>query len=164
MVENGSNSQSPQALHPPLGLLPTKIDDRGRLKFPAEARDFYLEQGIKEFFITTTNEKSVDIYTLQRWYDNLAILENENDEDSAAIELIAKTYGNKVAMDDQGRLVIDKSLRDMFGLDGAEVRLSVSGKGVIRLIKSDEHQRSLQTARERVAAGALRDKKTKGFV
>ena len=164
MVENGSNSQSPKALHPPLGLLPTKIDDRGRLKFPAEARDFYLDQGIKEFFITTTNEKSVDIYTLQRWYDNLAILENENDEDAAAIELIAKTYGSKVVMDDQGRLVIDKSLRDMFGLDGAEVRLSVTGIGVVRLIKSDEHQRSLQSARERLAAGALRDKKTKGFI
>lgn len=166
MVENGSNSQPqpPAASGVAFGLVPTKIDERGRLKFPAEVRQYFVELGIKEFFITTTNEKQVEIYTLQRWYENLAILENENDDDAAAIEFIAKTYGKKAEMDDQGRVVIDKSLRDMFALDNAAVRLNVVLKGVVRVIKEEDHQRSLQAARERVAAGALKEKKTKGFI
>ena len=164
MAENGADSPSQSPPSVVFGLLGAKIDDRGRLKFPAEVREYFLSLGIKEFFITTTNEKNVDIYTVQRWYDNLAILENENDEDAAAIEFLGKSYGKKAEMDDQGRVVIDKSLRDMFGLDNAGVRLNVVLKGVVRVVKEDDHQRGLQAARERVASGALKEKRLKGFV
>jgi MraZ protein len=99
-----------------------KIDDKGRLKVPAAFKQLMDDANVTQFYITSTNGKSAEIWPLPEWEKVEARLAG-----ASALNIAVKTfmnlvnyYGQQVEMDSQGRLLLPQILRAKASLD-AEV-------------------------------------------
>ena len=109
------------------GNAPAKIDEKGRIKVPTRFRSLLETQYGREFFVTSTNGRCVEIYPLPVW---TAILENMSRisrfHPVAGRYLDAVNfYGCPATMDRQGRILIQSLLREKAGMNG---EVSVLGK------------------------------------
>jgi MraZ protein len=99
-----------------------KIDEKGRLKVPAAFKQLMDAANVTQFYITSTNGKSAEIWPLPEWEKVEARLAG-----ASALNVAVKTfmnlvnyYGQQVEMDSQGRLLLPQILRTKARLD-AEV-------------------------------------------
>jgi len=102
------------------GNHPTRVDEKGRLKVPAEFKRVIDEKYGSQFYITSLDGKSAQIYPFEEWErieQKLAGLSNFNPTKK---KFLTRTnyYGQVVEMDGQGRLLIPQLLRDSAGLKG----------------------------------------------
>lgn len=93
-----------------LGEFTHKMDNKNRIMMPSEFRDILSE----EFYITKGPEKSLVIYTKEEFekqsqrLDNL-IIENKKNR---AIKRLFFSSTIKTSLDKQGRVLLNKNLRD----------------------------------------------------
>ena len=93
-----------------LGEFTHKMDNKNRIMMPSEFRDILSE----EFYITKGPEKSLVIYTKDEFekqsqrLDNLVIENKKN----RAIKRLFFSSTIKTSLDKQGRVLLNKNLRD----------------------------------------------------
>jgi MraZ protein len=105
----------------------TRLDDKGRLKMPAEYKRLADEKYGSKFYITSWDGKSARVYPIQEWETierKLIALPSFN---ASKTKLLKRTsyYGAEVEFDNQGRLLLPATLRDSAELKG---EVSVAGR------------------------------------
>ena len=102
------------------GNHPTRVDEKGRLKVPAEFKRLIDEKYSTQFYITSLDGNVAQVYPFEEWQrieQKLTSLSNFNPTKK---KLLSRTnyYGQLVEMDGQGRLLIPSLLRDSAELKG----------------------------------------------
>ncbi len=102
------------------GNHPTRVDEKGRLKVPAEFKRVIDEKYGAQFYITSLDGKVAQVYPFEEWErieQKLAALSNFNPTKK---KFLTRTnyYGQQVEMDGQGRLLLPQLLRDAAQLKG----------------------------------------------
>src|SRR6476660_2762789 len=102
------------------GNHPTRVDEKGRLKVPAEFKRVIDEKYGQQFYITSVDGKVAQVYPFEEWErieQKLASLSNFNPTKK---KFLTRTnyYGQVVEMDGQGRLLLPQLLRESAGLKG----------------------------------------------
>ena len=109
------------------GSYPVRLDDKGRLKIPAEYRAYIESTYGARVFMTSDDEETVRIYPLPIWegIEARAAAAPTTDEEVTKFLDIVSYYGSMGEFDSQGRLVISPRLR---GLTGIDQEVEVFGK------------------------------------
>jgi MraZ protein len=102
------------------GNHPTRVDEKGRLKVPAEFKRVIDEKYNTQFYITSLDGKVAEIYPFEEWErieQKLAGLSNFNPTKKKFLDRV-NYWGQQVEMDGQGRLLVPQLLRDAAGIKG----------------------------------------------
>jgi MraZ protein len=110
------------------GSYQTRLDEKGRLKIPADFKhEIERKDYDGQFYITSLDGAVIKLYPLKEWtLFEEKILSRSNSR--RALEKFTDTtsyYGQSVEMDSQGRLTISERLRNQFRLQG---EVAVKGK------------------------------------
>jgi MraZ protein len=132
------------------GNCPTRLDDKGRLKIPADfKREIERKKEIKEyddqFYITSRDGKVIELYPLKEWEAYEAKLKNLPPSNQTIQKLVNTTslYGQELTLDNQGRLTIAERLRKKFRLEG---EVAVIGKLTwIEIRPNDEFEATVES-------------------
>jgi MraZ protein len=109
----------------------SKLDERGRLKLPAEFKNFTERRygkGFNAFYITSMDGESAEIYPLSVWLERQKKIFAMPQSNPARRILLNRynLYGDRADMDPQGRMQIPEELRLKAELTG---EVKVSGEG-----------------------------------
>lgn len=109
------------------GNHPAKVEESGRLKLPSTFKELVDAAGITQFYITSTDGRSAEIWPLSEWEKREALLAEQGDMDESVQKYLNLTsyYGQQVKMDGQGRVVLPQILRGAAKLEG---EVGVMGK------------------------------------
>jgi len=102
------------------GNNPARVDEKGRLKVPADFKRHIDEKYGAEFYITSRDGTVAEIYPVEEWRkieDKLAKLSNFNPSKKKFLNKV-NYYGQMVEMDAQGRLLMPQILREAAGIKG----------------------------------------------
>lgn len=96
-----------------MGHAPAKVDDKGRLKVPAEFRKIIEQKFGLECFITSEDGQRALIYPLPVWFDYQARLAKVPSASQPKKKLLERLnyFGSTGTMDGQGRVLIPAILR-----------------------------------------------------
>lgn len=100
------------------GSFPTRVDDKNRLKMPADYKRELDEE--QEFYITSLDGKRALLYPMAEWEKKEAILKTIPSTNPAKVRYLSVTsrFGQVTKMDSQGRLVLPQRLRESANLTG----------------------------------------------
>jgi DNA-binding transcriptional regulator/RsmH inhibitor MraZ len=114
----------------PEGIGEGSVDDRGRLRLPAEFGKFLFRTGDK-YFVTSFDSQVLRIFSEEGWAVTRRHLQNfKGDAKKAAdIRFIANHFGASTTLDTQFRMVLPERLRDKMNLKGKTIWLEyVAGR------------------------------------
>jgi MraZ protein len=96
-----------------MGHAPAKVDDKGRLKVPAEFRKIIEQKFGLECFITSEDGQRALIYPLPVWFDYQARLAKVPSASQPKKKLLERLnfFGSTGTIDGQGRVLIPAILR-----------------------------------------------------
>ena len=96
-----------------MGHAPAKVDDKGRLKVPAEFRKIIEQKYGPDCFITSTDGERAVIYPMPVWYDFQGRLSKVPSTSVAKTKLLERLnfYGQTGTIDGQGRVLVPARLR-----------------------------------------------------
>src|SRR5260370_8907013 len=110
------------------GNHPTRVDEKGRLKVPAEFKRLIDEKYSTQFYITSLDGRVAQVYPFEEWQrieEKLARLSNFNPTKKKFLNR-TNYYGQLVEMDGQGRLLVPSLLREP-----PEIKAKVAGVGTL---------------------------------
>jgi MraZ protein len=121
-----------------------KLDDRGRLKMPAEFKGAIEQKygtDFNAFYITSQDGETAEIYPLLEWQKQMAKILKMPKSHPARIKLLERynLFGDRADMDPQGRLQFPEELRASAHLTG---EVKVSGEGNFLRVTSLEKLRA----------------------
>ena len=102
------------------GNHPTRVDEKGRLKVPAEFKRLIDEKYGAQFYITSLDGKVAQVYPFEEWQrieEKLARLSNFNPTKKKFLNR-TNYYGQLVEIDGQGRVLIPALLRETARIQG----------------------------------------------
>jgi transcriptional regulator MraZ len=102
------------------GNHPTRVDEKGRLKVPAEFKRLIDEKYGTQFYITSLDGKVAQVYPFEEWQrieQKLAQLSNFNPTKKKFLNR-TNYYGQLVEIDGQGRVLIPALLRETAKIQG----------------------------------------------
>ena len=102
------------------GNHPTRVDEKGRLKVPAEFKRVIDEKYAQKFYITSLDGIVAQVYPFEEWErieQKLAGLSNFNPTKKKFLDR-TNYYGQQVEMDGQGRLLLPQLLREAGQIKG----------------------------------------------
>ncbi len=105
------------------GNHPTRVDEKGRLKLPAEFKRRIDDAYGTQFYITSKDGKVAEIHPLPEWEKfeaKLADIPNFNPAKKKLLDRI-NYYGQMAEMDAQGRVLLPQILRETAGMVGEVV-------------------------------------------
>lgn len=96
-----------------MGHAPAKVDDKGRLKIPAEFRKVIEQKYGPECFITSEDGQRALIYPMPVWFDYQARLAKVPSASQPKKKLLERLnyFGSTGTIDTQGRVLIPAILR-----------------------------------------------------
>jgi MraZ protein len=102
------------------GNIPTRVDEKGRLKLPADFKRLIDEHYGAHFFITSRDGKRAEVWPMKEWQKIEAKLADVPNSDPGKKKFLNRTnyYGQVAEMDTQGRLLIPQLLREAAKLEG----------------------------------------------
>ena len=102
------------------GNHPAKVDEKGRLKLPSAFKQLVDANNVTQFYVTSTNGESAEIWPLPEWEKVEQQLAESSTMDDAVRKYLNVTsyYGQQVEMDNQARLLLPQILRNAARLDG----------------------------------------------
>ncbi len=124
------------------GNHPTRVDEKGRLKVPADFKRRVDELYGPQFFITSKDGKRAELYPMKEW-ERIEDALSKAPSSGAKKKFLDVTnyYGQVVEMDGQGRLLIPQLLREAANLAGD---VAVLGLQTYLAVANDEkHKASL---------------------
>jgi MraZ protein len=142
------------------GNHPTRVDEKGRLKIPADFKRVIDERCGTQFFITSLDGERAQVWPMPEW--------QKVEEKIAAMTTVSKKkildrlnyYGQEAEMDAQGRVLIPQVLRESAKTVGDVVvlghdkHLEVVNHDLFRA-KLDTEQMTATDAAEAAAVGLL---------
>jgi MraZ protein len=102
------------------GNHPTRVDEKGRLKVPAEFKRVIDEKYAQKFYITSVDGTIAQVYPFEEWErieQKLAALSTYNPTKKKFLNR-TNYYGQVVEMDGQGRLLVPQILREAAQIRG----------------------------------------------
>jgi MraZ protein len=101
-----------------------RLDDRGRLKLPADFQK-YLDIYREKYFVTSLDRKVARIYPMHLWRENESLFERYYDDPTVSqnVAFTANELGSEAEIDAQGRILFSAELREALGIDQQQVRL-----------------------------------------
>ena len=102
------------------GNHPARVDEKGRLKVPAEFKRVIDEKYAQKFYITSVDGTIAQVYPFEEWErieEKLAALSTYNPTKKKFLNR-TNYYGQVVEMDGQGRLLIPQTLREAAQIRG----------------------------------------------
>jgi len=101
-----------------------RMDDRGRLKLPADFQK-YLDIFREKYFVTSLDRRTARIYPMHLWRQNEALFESYHDDPTISqnVAFTAAELGSEAELDNQGRILFSAELREALGIDQQPVRL-----------------------------------------
>ena len=136
------------------GNHPTRVDEKGRLKVPAEFKRVIEEKYAQRFYITSLDGNVAQIYPFEEWErieQKLANLSTFNPTKKKFLNRV-NYYGQVVEMDGQGRLLIPQVLRE-----AAQIRGEVAVLGNLTYLEV----RNMEAFRREIEEQAFTDEDTK---
>jgi MraZ protein len=136
------------------GNHPTRVDEKGRLKVPAEFKRVIDEKYAQRFYITSLDGTVAQIYPFEEWErieQKLASLSTFNPTKKKFLNRV-NYYGQVVEIDGQGRLLIPQILRE-----SAQIRGEVAVLGNLTYLEV----RNLEAFRKEIEEQAFTDEDTK---
>jgi len=135
------------------GNHPTRVDEKGRLKVPAEFKRVIDEKYAQKFYITSLDGSVAQVYPFEEWErieQKLAALSTYNPTKK---KFLTRTnyYGQVVEMDGQGRLLIPQTLRE-----AAQIRGEVAVLGQLTYLEV----RNLEALQKEIDEQAFTDDDT----
>ena len=132
----------------PLSIAKTSVDDKGRLKLPADFLAYLKALKVDKVFITTIDLQLARIYPLSVWMSNENFFENAGELASEAeeVSIIAKTYGGHAEIDSQGRVLMPSELRRLLELESEPVWIDFYN-GAINVANRKVHEERMQRAK-----------------
>ncbi|HZY74503.1 MAG TPA: division/cell wall cluster transcriptional repressor MraZ [Edaphobacter sp.] len=109
------------------GNHPTRVDEKGRLKLPAEFKRRVDELYGPQFYITSKDGKRAEIYPLKEWEkieEKLAAIPSMNPAKKKFLD-VTNYYGQMAEMDAQGRVLVPQLLRETAQVTGEVVVFGV---------------------------------------
>ena len=133
------------------GNHPAKVDEKGRLKLPAAFKQLVDAASVTQFYITSVDGKSAEVWPLPEW-----------EKREQQLMDLTSYYGQQVEIDNQARVLLPQILRDSAKLD-AEV--TVFGKLLYLEVKNRElFEKNLpameMTAEDRKAMATILSRKS----
>ena len=119
----------------------TRVDEKGRLKVPADYKRQLDEEKVEEFFITSRDGQRAEVYPMSEWERIETALDSIPSTNVAKRKFLDVTnyYGQVTTFDAQGRLLIPQTLREAAKLSGD---VAVMGQRNMLVIINDERIRS----------------------
>jgi MraZ protein len=126
-------------VEPPHSIAQARVDDKGRLKLPAEFLEYLKKLGVDKVFITTVDRELARIYPISVWKANENLFANAGDlaEMAEDVAYIAKVFGGDSEIDAQGRVLMPTALRRELEMESQQVfldcyngRINVASKSV----------------------------------
>ncbi len=136
------------------GNHPTRVDEKGRLKVPAEFKRVIDEKYGQKFYITSLDGTIAQVYPFEEWErieQKLASLSTFNPTKKKFLNR-TNYYGQVVEMDGQGRLLVPQILRE-----SAQIRGEVAVLGNLTYLEV----RNLEAFRKEISEQAFTDEDTK---
>ena len=136
------------------GNHPTRVDEKGRLKVPAEFKRVIDEKYAQKFYITSLDGIVAQVYPFEEWErieQKLAALSTFNPTKKKFLNR-TNYYGQVVEMDGQGRLLVPQILRE-----SAQIRGEVAVLGNLTYLEV----RNLEAFRKEIEEQAFTDDDTK---
>ena len=102
------------------GNHPARVDDKGRLKIPNGFRVLVEQQYGAELFVTSVTGEYVRLYPMAVWLEverRLAEVPSTNPSKQRFLDRV-NFFGQTVAMDKQGRVVLPQLLRESAAMAG----------------------------------------------
>jgi MraZ protein len=102
------------------GNHPARIDDKGRIKVPNGFRTLIEQQYGAELFVTSVTGEYVRLYPMAVWLEierRLAEVPSTNPSKLRFLDRV-NFFGQAVAMDKQGRVVVPQLLRESAAMAG----------------------------------------------
>ena len=128
------------------GNHPTRMDDKGRLKLPAEFKRVVDEKYGTQFFITSRDGRRAEIHPLPEWQkieEKLAQIPSFDEAKNKLLDVV-NYYGGMAEMDAQGRVLIPQILREKVNVVGDVV---VLGKqSFLEVVNHDAFRQELDTS------------------
>lgn len=112
----------------------TRVDEKGRLKLPADFKRQIDEEYGGQFYITSRDGKTAEIHPMREWESfekKLALVPSFNPAKQKLLKWI-NYFGASAEMDGQGRVLLPQTLREKANLMaevvvyGSETHLKVS--------------------------------------
>jgi MraZ protein len=137
---------------PPHSIAQASVDDKGRLKLPAEFVAYLKAVDGVKVFITTLDFRQARIYPLPVWKRNENLFDNAAENAAAAerLERIAKAFGGDAEIDGSGRVLLPAPLREAMGLEKQAVMVDVH-KGRLNVMTKKIHDELLQISKANLA-------------
>jgi transcriptional regulator MraZ len=126
------------------GNCPTRLDEKGRLKLPADFKHEIEKSYDGKFYITSLDGKVIKLYPLTEWelFEQKVLNGPASYETREHFSEVTSYYGQQAELDAQGRLTIAEWLRNKFGLKG---EMAVIGKLThLELRVMDEFRKSVE--------------------
>ena len=126
-------------MEPPHSIAQARVDDKGRLKLPAEFLEYLKKLGVEKVFITTMDRELARIYPISVWKANENLFANAGDlaELAEDVAYVAKVFGGDSEIDAQGRVLMPAALRRVIEIESQPVfldcyngRINVASKSV----------------------------------
>jgi len=101
-----------------MGHAPARVDDKGRLKIPADFRKLIEDKYGADCFITSIDGEHAILYPMPVWYDFQARLAKVPSTSIAKQKMLERVnyYGHAATIDGQGRVLIPSVLREVAGI------------------------------------------------
>jgi transcriptional regulator MraZ len=132
--------QQPQNAMPaelPSSILPARIDDKGRIKLPADFFHFFEALPERKVYVTSTDGRIAEIYPISTWKETEKFYIANRTLGSARRALFtAGRLGSNGEIDSQGRLTIHSTLRAELGLDNQELHLQPWNQNRLRILSA----------------------------
>jgi MraZ protein len=148
---------------PPRGTFQARVDEKGRLKLPADIEKYLDSFGDRKLFITTVDLATVRLYPISVWKLNEKFFDEASDDPSAAedVKLLTDHFGADAAVDNQGRVLLPSDLRKQLRMENEPVYITCY-KGRVNIFSSQVYEQRLQRAMDRIAE-KVRGLEQKGF-
>ncbi len=130
---------------PPHSIAQASVDEKGRLKLPAEFLEYLEALKVTKVFITTFDQRQARIYPIAVWKVNEALFENSADPAAERLALLAKAFGGDAEIDKSGRVLLPAKLREILDLEKQPVWLDVY-HGRINVVSKKIHDERMQLA------------------
>jgi MraZ protein len=125
------------------GNHPTRVDEKGRLKVPAEFKRRVDELYGPRFFITSRDGERAELYPMKEWERiEEALAKSPSSGAKKRFLDVTNYYGQEVEMDAQGRLLMPQLLREGAALLGDVAVLGL--QSYLAVVNDAKHRSTLE--------------------
>ncbi len=128
------------------GNHPARVDEKGRLKLPADFKRRVDEVYGPQFYVTSRDGRRAEIHPIKEWEKveaKLAGIPSMNPAKKKFLD-VTNYYGQVTEIDVQGRLLLPQILRESARLNGDVVVLGA--QTVLEVVNRDEFEAELKAA------------------